>query len=43
MAVPTGVVLLDAEQHIVWLNANACVHLALEPQGDIGQSLTNLV
>jgi two-component system phosphate regulon sensor histidine kinase PhoR len=42
-AVPNGVVLLDAEQRIVWLNANACVHLALEPQGDIGQSLTNLV
>lgn len=42
-AVPNGVVLLDAEQRIVWLNANACVHLALEPQGDIGQPLTNLV
>lgn len=42
-AVPNGVVLLDAEQRIVWLNANACVHLALEPLGDIGQTLTNLV
>lgn len=42
-AVPNGVVLLDAEQCIVWLNTHACVHLALEPQGDLGQRLTNLV
>lgn len=42
-AVPNGVVLLDAEQRIVWLNTHACVHLALEPQGDLGQQLTNLV
>jgi two-component system, OmpR family, phosphate regulon sensor histidine kinase PhoR len=42
-AVPNGVVLLDEQQRIAWLNAQACVHLALEPQGDLGQPLTNLV
>lgn len=42
-AVPNGVVLLDGEQRIAWMNANACVHLALEPTGDIGQPITNLV
>lgn len=42
-AVPNGVVLLDAEQRIAWMNSHACVHLALEPQGDLGQPITNLI
>ena len=42
-AVPNGVVLLDAQQRISWLNTHACVHMALDPRGDIGQCLTNLV
>lgn len=42
-AVPNGVVLLDTEQRIAWMNAHACVHLALEPEGDLGQPITNLV
>mgnify|MGYP006274230225 CR=1 FL=1 len=42
-AVPNGVVLLDAQQRIAWMNAHACVHLALEPQGDLGQLITNLI
>lgn len=42
-AVPNGVVLLDSEQRIVWMNAHACVHLALEPDGDLGQLITNLI
>lgn len=42
-AVPNGVVLLDGQHRIVWMNAHACVHLALEPQGDLGQPITNLI
>lgn len=42
-AVPNGVVLLGPDLRIVWMNANACVHLALEPIEDIGQPLSNLV
>ena len=42
-AVPNGVVLLDEEQRIAWMNAHACVHLSLEPQGDLGQPITNLI
>lgn len=42
-AVPNGVVLLNREQRIAWMNSTACVHLALEPQADLGQPITNLV
>jgi len=42
-AVPNGVVLLDDAQRIAWVNANACVHLSLDPRGDVGQLLTNLI
>lgn len=42
-AVPNGVVLLDEQQRIVWMNATACIHLALEPQNDRGALITNLV
>jgi len=42
-AVPNGVVLLDGDQRIAWMNAQACVHLALEPRSDLGQPITNLI
>ena len=42
-AVPNGVVILDGGQRIAWMNTHACVHLALEPEGDLGQPITNLI
>ena len=42
-AVPNGVVLVDDDLQIVWCNRTAAVHMALDPQGDQGQRLTNLV
>lgn len=42
-AIPNGVVLLDSEHRITWCNSTAAIHLALDPLGDIGQPITNLV
>ncbi|WP_338415850.1 phosphate regulon sensor histidine kinase PhoR [uncultured Sphaerotilus sp.] len=42
-ASPNGVVLLDADEQIIWLNQNGAVHLGLDPQRDLGQRITNLV
>jgi two-component system, OmpR family, phosphate regulon sensor histidine kinase PhoR len=42
-ALPDGVVILDAENRIEWCNEVAENHFALDPSGDIGQPITNLV
>jgi two-component system phosphate regulon sensor histidine kinase PhoR len=42
-ASPNGVLLLDAEDQILWLSQVAAVHLGLDPQRDLGQRITNLV
>lgn len=42
-AIPQGAVILDAERRIVWANRCAAVHMGLDPEGDRGQVLTNLV
>lgn len=42
-ASPNGVILLDADEQILWLNQIGAVHLGLDPQRDLGQRITNLV
>ena len=42
-ASPNGVLLLDANDQIVWCSAVAADHLGLDPRRDIGQPITNLV
>lgn len=42
-ASPNGVVLLDAEEQILWLNPAAAQHLGLDTGRDLGQRITNLV
>jgi two-component system phosphate regulon sensor histidine kinase PhoR len=42
-ALPDGVVLLDAANRIEWFNRTAVAQLALDPRGDIGQNIANLV
>ncbi|MDQ5898114.1 MAG: phosphate regulon sensor histidine kinase PhoR [Pseudomonadota bacterium] len=42
-ASPNGVLLLDADEQIVWLSQVAAVHLGLDPVRDLGQRITNLV
>ncbi len=42
-ASPNGVLLLDADDQIVWCSAVAADHLGLDPRRDIGQPITNLV
>ena len=42
-ASPNGVILLDADEQILWINQNGAVHLGLDPQRDLGQRITNLV
>lgn len=42
-ASPNGVILLDADEQIIWLNQIGAVHLGLDPQRDLGQRITNLV
>ena len=42
-ASPNGVLMLDAHDQIVWCSAVAADHLALDPQRDLGQPITNLV
>jgi two-component system phosphate regulon sensor histidine kinase PhoR len=40
---PNGVLLLDADNHIVWCNAAAAEHFFLDPSRDLGQRVTNLL
>ena len=42
-ASPNGVLLLDAGDHIQWLNAQAATHFGLDPGRDRLQRVTNLV
>jgi two-component system phosphate regulon sensor histidine kinase PhoR len=42
-ASPNGVMLLDAQDQIEWLNSSAADHFALDPQRDRRQRVTNLV
>jgi two-component system, OmpR family, phosphate regulon sensor histidine kinase PhoR len=42
-ASPNGVMLLDAQEAIVWLNAPAADHFGLHLQRDLAQRVTNLV
>jgi len=43
LALPDGVVLLDAHGHIEWCNPIASQYLGLDRQRDLGQPLVNLV
>ncbi len=43
LALPDGVVLLDAHGHIEWCNPIASRYLGLDEQRDVGQPLVNLV
>lgn len=43
LALPDGVVLLDARGHIEWCNPLASQYLGLDEQRDLGQPLVNLV
>lgn len=42
-ALPDGVVILDAENHIEWCNATAEAQLELDGRADLGQPIANLV
>ena len=42
-ASPNGVLLLGADEQIVWLSQVAAVHLGLDRERDLGQRITNLV
>ena len=42
-ASPNGVLMLDANDSIVWCNLVSADHLGLDPVRDIGQPITNLV
>lgn len=42
-ALPVGVLLLDANDHINWLNASAASHLGIDVQRDIGTLIWQLV
>ena len=42
-ALPDGVVILDADNHIEWCNDNAAVMLGLNARADTGQPIGNLV
>jgi two-component system, OmpR family, phosphate regulon sensor histidine kinase PhoR len=42
-ASPNGVLMLDAQEQIVWCNRVAADHFALDPQRDLRQRITNLV
>ncbi|PPE70847.1 phosphate regulon sensor histidine kinase PhoR [Caldimonas thermodepolymerans] len=42
-ASPNGVMLLDADDQIVWCNHMAAEHFGLDPQRDLRQRITNLV
>jgi two-component system phosphate regulon sensor histidine kinase PhoR len=43
LALPDGVVLLNAHGHIEWCNPIACQYLGLDESRDLGQPLVNLV
>jgi two-component system phosphate regulon sensor histidine kinase PhoR len=42
-ALPDGVVILDAQNHIEWFNDTAASQLGLDVRTDLGQSITNLI
>jgi two-component system phosphate regulon sensor histidine kinase PhoR len=42
-ASPNGVMLLDAQQHIVWCNGVAADHFGIDPSRDRSQRVTNLL
>lgn len=42
-AIPEGVIALDRERRILWINRLAAQHFALDPRGDRGNLLTHLV
>ena len=42
-ALPDGVVILDAEDHIEWSNPTAERHFGIDARRDFGQTITNLV
>jgi two-component system, OmpR family, phosphate regulon sensor histidine kinase PhoR len=42
-ALPDGVVVLDAEDHIEWSNPTAERHFGIDSRRDFGQTITNLV
>jgi len=42
-ASPNGVLLLDADEQISWMNSASADHFGLDPQRDLGQRITNLV
>lgn len=42
-ASPNGVLMLDAQEHILWCNRVAADHFALDPRRDLQQRITNLV
>ncbi|MCY4754849.1 phosphate regulon sensor histidine kinase PhoR [Pelomonas aquatica] len=42
-ASPNGVLMLDAQEHILWCNRAAADHFALDPKRDLQQRITNLV
>jgi two-component system phosphate regulon sensor histidine kinase PhoR len=42
-ASPNGVLLMDAQEQIAWLNTPAADHFGLHPQRDLRQRITNLV
>lgn len=42
-ASPNGVLMLDAQEHILWCNRVAADHFALDPKRDLRQRITNLV
>jgi two-component system phosphate regulon sensor histidine kinase PhoR len=42
-ASPNGVLILDAQDHIIWFSTVAAAHFGLQPERDIQQRITNLV
>ncbi len=42
-AIPEGVIALDQERRILWINKLAARHFALDPRGDRGNLLTHLL
>ena len=42
-ASPNGVLMLDAQEHIMWCNRVAADHFSLDPRRDMQQRITNLV
>jgi two-component system phosphate regulon sensor histidine kinase PhoR len=42
-ALPDGVVILDPDNRIEWLNPTAAGHFGIDPRRDTGQAVTNLI